>query len=35
MIPKFVKVFPVEYRQALGRMSKEDIEAVNRTTHSN
>ena len=35
MIPKFVKVFPVEYRQALGRMSREDIEAVNRTTHSN
>ena len=35
MIPKFVKIFPVEYRQALGRMSKEDIEAVNRRKHSN
>ena len=23
-LPKFVKVFPVEYRKALGRMSSED-----------
>ena len=34
MIPKFVKVFPVEYRQALGKMHKDDAE-INRTKHSN
>ena len=27
---KFVKVFPVEYRKALGRMSKADANAVDR-----
>ena len=34
MIPKFVKVFPVEYRQALGKMHKDDAE-INRARHSN
>jgi glutamate synthase domain-containing protein 3 len=28
-LPKFVKVFPMEYRRALGKMTKED-EAVER-----
>ena len=31
----FVKVFPVEYRQALGRMTTADINAVNRTREDN
>jgi len=29
-LPKFVKVFPVEYRKVLGKMIKEDEEAVDR-----
>lgn len=29
-LPKFVKVFPVEYRKALGRMLREDEQAINR-----
>ncbi|MBS1372107.1 MAG: glutamate synthase large subunit [Lentisphaeria bacterium] len=33
--PKFVKVFPVEYRQALGRMAREDAEAVDRRKQDN
>ena len=33
--PKFVKVFPVEYRQALGRMAREDAEAVDRREQDN
>jgi len=33
--PKFVKVFPVEYRQALGRMAREDAEAVDRRKEDN
>ena len=33
--PRFVKVFPVEYRQALGRMAREDAEAVDRRKESN
>ena len=33
--PRFVKVFPVEYRQALGRMAREDAEAVDRRRESN
>ena len=32
---KFVKVFPVEYRQALGRMAREDAEAVDRRGEMN
>ncbi len=32
---KFVKVFPVEYRAALGRMRQDDMQAVNRTKVSN
>lgn len=34
MLPKFVKVFPVEYRLALGKMRRDDAE-VTRVTHSN
>ena len=33
--PMFVKVFPVEYRQALGRMAREDAEAVDRRKEDN
>ncbi|MDR0932432.1 MAG: glutamate synthase large subunit [Victivallales bacterium] len=33
--PKFVKVFPVEYRQALGRMAREDVEAIDRHKQDN
>lgn len=33
--PRFVQVLPVEYRQALGRMEKEDAEAVNRLSEQN
>jgi glutamate synthase (NADPH/NADH) large chain len=32
---QFVKVFPVEYRQALGRMVREDAEAVDRRGQNN
>lgn len=33
--PKFVKIFPVEYRQALGRMAREDAEAIDRRKQDN
>jgi glutamate synthase domain-containing protein 3 len=33
-LQKFVKVFPVEYRKVLGRMMKEDEEAVDRKLES-
>ncbi|MFA7231702.1 MAG: glutamate synthase large subunit, partial [Victivallaceae bacterium] len=33
-LPRFVKVFPVEYRKVLGRMMKEDEEAVDRKIES-
>ncbi len=33
--PMFVKVFPVEFRQALGRMAREDAEAVDRRKEDN
>ncbi len=34
MLPKFVKVFPVEYRRALGKMRRDDAE-ITRIAHSN
>ncbi len=33
--PRFVKVYPVEYRQALGRMAREDVEAIDRRKEDN